>query len=113
MNVHRFPDEELRQLAILAINLEVSHLPYKVVRVVNPDDNYWSFDVRFSHDEKKLDVYYDAFHLDCGRDNQPETYQMSVIEKRGRVVKIKPITSPLVVVHYFEQMCKRARVLGN
>ncbi len=111
MKVHRFTDKDLKTLATLAIDLDVDGLPFKIVRVINPKENYWSFDVRFSHDANKLDDYYDSFQIDCGRDNEPETYQMRVTSKKNEDFKIKPITSPLLVVHYFEEMCKVATII--
>jgi hypothetical protein len=110
MKVYRFTDEDLRTLASLAIDLETDHLCFKIVRVIQPKDNYWSFDMRFSHDANKLDTYYDSFQVDCGRDNKPETYQMRVTTKKNDDFKIKPITNPLVVVHFFEEMCGRASI---
>ena len=113
MKVHRFTDKDLQILATLAIDLDVNKLPFKIVRVIQPKENYWSFDVRFSYDANKLDDYYDSFQIDCGRDNEPETYQMRVTTKKGEDFKIKPITSPLLVVHYFEEMCKRCAVAAQ
>lgn len=110
MKVHRFTDKDLHDLACLAIDLDVNELPFKIVRVLRPEENYWSFDVRFSHDANKLDTYYNSFQIDCGRDNEPETYQMRCTTKKNEVFIIKPITSPLLVVHYFEEMCKKAHI---
>lgn len=107
MQVHRFEDEDLRILASLAIDLYTDHLYFKAIRTVNPKENYWSFDCRFTHNEEKFDSYYDSLYIDCGRDNKPDTYQMCVTVKKNESFKILPITSPLLVVHYFEEMCKK------
>jgi hypothetical protein len=113
MQVHNFEEEDLRTLASIAIDLETDHLFFKVFRIVQPKENYWSIDCRFTHDEKCFETWYDSFHLNCGRDNDPTTYQMSWTTKKGDSFKVRPITSPLVVVHYFEELCKKAAIGMN
>lgn len=113
MKVHNFNDEDLRILASLAIDLHTDHLFFKVIRKVDVKDNYWSIDCRFTHDEEKFDEWYDSFHIDCGRDNEPETYQMSWNIKKGDSFNIRPITSPLLVVFQFHELCKKNHVLMN
>jgi hypothetical protein len=108
MKIHKFNDEDLRILASLAIGLETDNLFFKVVRIVNPKDNYWSFDCRFTHDEEMFDEHYDSLNINCGRDNEPETYQMSWNVKKGEYFDVRPITSPLLVVFQFSEMCKKA-----
>ena len=113
MKVHNFNDEDLRILASLAIDQHTDHLFFKVIRVVNPKDNYWSIDCRFSHDEENFDDWYDSLHINCGRDNKPDTYQMSWNVKKDRYFDIRPITSPLLVVYQFNEMCKKNHVAMN
>lgn len=113
MQVHNFDDKDLRILGSLAIDLYVDHLYFKVFKVIDIKDNYWSIDCRFTHNEDCFETYYDSLHIDCGRDNDPSTYQMCVTTKKDESFAIKPITSPLVVVHYFEEMCKKASIGMN
>ena len=107
MNIHHFPDEELRTLASLAIDLDTDKLYFEVVKTIAPKANYWSFDCRFAVSKDEINTYYDSFNLNCGADNDPSTYQMSWNTMAdGRFLR-RPITSPLLVVHYFEEMCKK------
>ena len=110
MKVHHFQDEDLRILASFAIDLYVDHLDFKVFKVIQPKENYWSIDCRFTHDPDKFETYYDSLHINCGRDNEPATYQMSWTIKKDDDFKVRPITSPLIVVHFFEEMCKKAAI---
>ena len=113
MKVHNFQDEDLRILASLAINLHTDHLYFKVFKTIIPNDNYWSIDCRFTHNDEKFETYYDSLHIDCGRDNEPATYQMSVTIKKNDSFEVRPISCPLVVVHYFEEICKKAAITMN
>lgn len=113
MKIHHFEDADLRILGTLAIDLYVDHLDYKVVRYANEKENYWSIDVRFACSVEDLDKSYDSLHIDCGRDNDPATYQMSWTKKDGESFSQRPITSPLVVVHQFEEMCKKSAIQMN
>lgn len=115
MKIHRFKDEDLRALAMIAIGLEVSHLEWKVMRIVCVEENYWEYEVRFFIDEEYHERNdYEAFNLNCGRDNEPETYQMCWIHShRLDDVEIKPICSPLLVCSFFEQMCEAETSLMN
>lgn len=113
MKVHHFEDEDLRILASLAIDLHTDHLFFKVFKIVKPKENYWSFSCRFTHDENCFETYYDSLNIDCGRDNEPATYQMSWgIMKDGNYSQ-RPITSPLLVVHQFEELCKKMAIKMN
>src|SRR4051812_23097866 len=103
MEIHHFNEEDLRMMATLAIDLYTDHLFFKVFKIVDPKENYWSYDCRFAISEDEIETWYDSFHFDCGRDNNPETYQMSCTTKKNDYFLIKPITSPLVVVHFFEE----------
>lgn len=111
--IHNFQDEDLRILASLAIDLHTDHLFFKVIKIVEVENNYWSFECRFTHDKEQFDSYYDSLHINCGSKNEPETYQMSWNSKTNSEFKIKPITSPLLVVHYFEEMCKKSSIQMN
>ena len=111
--MHNFNDEDLRILASIAIDLHTDHLLFKVIRKIDEENNYWSIDCRFTHSEDCFDEWYDSFHINCGRDNEPETYQMSWNTKKGDRFKKMPITSPLVVVFQFHELCKKYRVLMN
>lgn len=113
MKVHYFKDEDLSILASLAIDHYTEHLLFKVFKVIQPKENYWSIDCRFTHDESCFETYYDSLHIDCGRDNDPSTYQMAWTTKRNKDFKIQPIASPLLVVHQFEQMCKNITITMN
>lgn len=111
--VHNFNDEDLRILASLAIDLHIDHLYFKVFKVVEVRNNYWSFDCRFTHDKDCFETYYDSLHINCGAKNEPETYQMSWNTKKNEDFRINPITSPLLVVHYFEELCKKSTIQMN
>jgi hypothetical protein len=113
MNIHNFRDEDLRMLAGLAIDLCTDHLYFKVFKKFSPKENYWSYDCRFTHSMDCFDTYYDSFFVNSGRDNKPETYQMGWAIKKNEKFEIRPITSPLLVVHYFEEMCKKSNVAKN
>jgi hypothetical protein len=113
MEVHNFHDEDLRILASLAIDLFTDHLEFKVFKTIKPEENYWSIDCRFTYDKDKFEIYYDSLHIDCGRDNKPETYQMSWNIKKNDLFQIRPITSPLLVIHYFEELCKKEHLQQN
>ncbi len=113
MKIHNFKNEDLRILASLAIDLHVDHLFFKVFKVIDPKENYWSIDCRFTHDESCFETYYDSLNINCGRDNDPTTYQMSWTAKKNDDFKVHPIASPLIVVHYFEKMCKDSYVQMN
>jgi len=108
MKVHHFEDEDLRILASLAIDVNTDSLYFKVFKTIIPKDNYWSIDCRFTHDEECFETWYDSFHIDCGRDNTPDTYQMAWTIKKDKDFQVRPITSPLLVVHQFEVMCKKS-----
>jgi hypothetical protein len=113
MKIHQFDDNDLRILASLAIDLETDHLFFKVIKQIQPEDNYWSIDCRFAVSKDEIDTWYDSLHINCGRDNEPETYQMSWTIKKNDDFQRRPITSPLVVVHFFEEMCKKSFNLMN
>lgn len=113
MKVHRFDDHDLRVLATLAIDLTIDHLYYKIYRYYLPDDNYWAIECRFTHDENCFETYYDSLHINSGRDNDPTTYQMSWNTMRNGKLERRPICSPLVVVHQFEEMCKKENSIWN
>lgn len=113
MNIHYFEDADLRILATLAIDLYIDHLDWKVVRYSNVRENYWSIDVRFAVGQEELETNYDSLHIDCGRDNKPETYQMSWGAMRDGKFKQQPICSPLLVVHQFEELCKKSATQMN
>ena len=113
MKIHSFTDADLRILGTLAIDLYVDKLYWEVVRFSNIEDNYWSIDVKFAIDKERLDTEYDSLHIDCGKDNEPATYQMSWCRQDKDGFRQRPITSPLIVVHQFEEMCKKSAVQMN
>lgn len=113
MKIHHFEDADLRILASLAIDFFTDHMLFKVVRFSNVKDNYWSYDCRFAMSEEELDTKYDSLHIDCGRDNDPLTYQMSWTVKNEEQFIQKPICSPLLVVHQFEELCKKSTIQMN
>lgn len=113
MKIHHFNNEDLRILASLAIDLHTDHLFFKCFRIVQPEENYWSLDCRFAVSEDEFETRYDSLHLSCGRDNDPSTYQMSWNYKNNHDFKVRPITSPLVVVHFLEEICKKASIKMN
>ena len=113
MKIHHFEDADLRILATLAIDLYIDHLDWKVIRYSNVEENYWSIDIRFAVSTDELETRYDSLHIDCGRDNEPATYQMSWTSMYDGEFKQKPITSPLVVVHQFEELCKKSAIQMN
>lgn len=113
MQIHRFAKEDLRILASLAIDLETDHLEFEVFTTTVPEENYWSISCRFAVGKEELETWYDAFVLDSGSRNEPETYQMCWFIKKREKTWIKPITSPLIVVHYFEELCKKNHLLMN
>lgn len=113
MRVHRFKDEDLRILATLAIDLSIDNFYCEIFRQTIPEENYWEIDVRFAVSKNEINSCYDSLHIDCGRDNEPETYQMCWTSKDGEQFKVRPICSPLVVVHQFEEMCKSEKALMN
>lgn len=113
MKTHNFEDSDLRILASFAIDLYTDHLFFKVFRTFIPLENYWSIDCRFSVSEDEIETYYDSLHISSGNHNKPECYQMRWTEKKNESFKMYPITSPLVVVHYFEEMCKKQEIQMN
>ena len=113
MKIHHFEDADFRILGALAIDLYVDHLNWKVCRHSDERDNFWGISVRFATSEAELDTNYDAFVFDCGSKNTPETYQMCWLQYNKGEVKMRPITSPLLVVHQFEEMCKKAAIGMN
>lgn len=113
MKIHYFEDEDLRILASLAIDFFTDDMYFKVIRYSNVADNYWSFDCRFASDEYKIETHYDSLHFDCGNKNDPSTYQMAWTIKRGDKFSQRPITSPLLVVHQFEVLCKKQAIKMN
>jgi hypothetical protein len=113
MKIHKFNEDDLRVLASLAIDLCTDHLYFKVFTKIIPKENYWSIDCRFTHDEEKFDEYYDSLSINSGRDNEPETYQMSWNVKKGEYFDVRPITSPFLVVFQFSEMCKKSNISMN